>query len=205
MIGKIISLSLIEKFLLKNGWLVKDSFDPASRTLLTRARREIPPDELIYPKPTYYYHRRPAEEVLGHVLEDLGRLETLDHSSLVLKINQSLETPPPGFDCRLCGQCCRRMRDAFQGLVTREEVRYWRAMGHGKNPAPGPGKNHARIHRLRSLGQSQNRGVFQALPLAGPVGRLEPFPLPDPRVQAHQVPGFSLFPRAGGIQRLSCF
>jgi Fe-S-cluster containining protein len=121
-------LSLVEKWLLRQGWQVSDFFDRAENRVLSRAQG---PGglALVYPKPT---HAKPGEDRaarLAAALQELAGLLGLDQGGLAERIRAEYDQAPPGFVCRLCGQCCGRLGDAHRGLVSVEEVELWRALG----------------------------------------------------------------------------
>ena len=37
--------------------------------------------------------------------------------------------PPSGFNCKQCGNCCLKLRDAFETCATEEDIRLWEEKG----------------------------------------------------------------------------
>jgi len=37
--------------------------------------------------------------------------------------------PPSGFKCKQCGNCCLKLRDAFETCATEEDIRLWEEKG----------------------------------------------------------------------------
>lgn len=130
-----LTLSLAEKYLLKHGWRVRDVYDQDARVFFTLAEREDrAPDApvLRYPKPTYYYANLDAGPYLDALLDRLAAFEAAPRAEIEARVRAVMDEPLPGFDCRVCGHCCRHLRDAHQGRVSAEEVAVWRAMGQDK-------------------------------------------------------------------------
>lgn len=121
-------LSTVEKWLLRRGWRVSDSFDQSENRVLTRAEG-LGGQSLVYPKPT---HARPFEDRAARIREALDALSGilgLARVELENRIRDEYDQSPEGFACRLCGQCCARLGDAHRGLVSVEEVELWRSLG----------------------------------------------------------------------------
>ena len=124
-----VNLSLLEKYLIRNGWTVRDQFDAKSGRVLSEAFRAGSNAVFTFPKPTYNYIGQDRGAELELALGRLGELEQAETGVLIGKIMKEPFDSPEGFSCKLCGQCCYRMRDAYQGLVSMEEVDYWRSLG----------------------------------------------------------------------------
>ena len=124
-----LSLSLVEKHLLLNGWTLKDAYCPETRRVMTRAFRGDRPEILEYPKPTHLYDDLDPARETGRLLTALAVLEGRSPRELTADMLAAFGRPPDGFRCRVCGDCCRRFRDAYQGLVSAEEVAAWEAAG----------------------------------------------------------------------------
>lgn len=129
-----LTLALVEKYLLKHGWRVRDLYDHETRIFFTHAEREDEPSapSLRYPKPTYHYAQLDLAPFLDTLLDALAQYESSDRATLEARVLRVLDESPPGYSCKVCGHCCRALRDAHQGRVSAEEVAVWRAMGLNK-------------------------------------------------------------------------
>lgn len=123
-----LSLSLVEKYLLKSGYLVRDYHDQASGRIMTRAWRPFTA-EFVYPKPVYDYDDGGRGWVLKRLLEEMAEVFGRDLPSMAREVARGALAPPPDFSCQACGQCCERLGDAFRGRLSREEVDAWRRRG----------------------------------------------------------------------------
>ncbi|MBU2550570.1 MAG: YkgJ family cysteine cluster protein [Proteobacteria bacterium] len=124
-----LTLSILEKYLLKHGWQVKDEYDHSKKMILTRIFREGTDAALIYPKPLYHYIGLDTAAILQTQLTTVAAWEGLEAKALSDKVRAEWDRPPEGFVCKKCGLCCRRFRDAFQGVLSEDEVRSWRTAG----------------------------------------------------------------------------
>ena len=124
-----LSLSLLEKYLIRKDWKVNDHFDRASGRVIVSAFREGSNAILEYPKPVYHYKGQDREADLALAMIRLSDLEQVELDVLARGILEEPLISPAGFSCTICGQCCERMRDAYQGLVSWEEVENWRSRG----------------------------------------------------------------------------
>jgi Fe-S-cluster containining protein len=129
-----LTLALAEKYLLKHGWRVRDLYDEETRVFFTYAEREDEENApvLRYPKPTYHYPTLDPKPYLDVLLDALARYEACDRAALETRVRAVLDEFPEGYSCRVCGHCCRALRDAHQGRVSAQEVAVWRAMGLDK-------------------------------------------------------------------------
>ena len=131
-----ITLSLVEKYLLKHGWRVRDVYDDATRVFLTLATREAESEDdavlLRYPKPTYRYEHLDIAAYCAALLDRLAELEAVSRPEIEARVRATFDETLPGYACRQCGHCCRELRDAHQGRVSYEEVEVWRALGLGR-------------------------------------------------------------------------
>jgi Fe-S-cluster containining protein len=144
------SLSALEKYLLRHGWELEDNCDPATGLVATTASRPGTGESLTYPKPAYLRPERDRAVDLAMAMEAVARIEGVPTARLARDMAETLARTPDGFACRQCGQCCGRMRDAFQGRVSLEEVEYWQGLGL------------TRILRLVQARQTPNGAVFRA-------------------------------------------
>jgi Fe-S-cluster containining protein len=123
------SLSLLEKYLLKRGFFVRDVCDPRDNVVWTVCSREGLPGEVRYPNPHYHHLSRDRAADLQAALASASVLLGVPDEALAAQVAQIAVMPPAGFACRLCGVCCESMSDAFRGRVSYEEVAAWREMG----------------------------------------------------------------------------
>ncbi len=122
-------LSMVEKYLIRQGWSVRDLWLPGKTEVWTAAQRPEGDCALRYPKPTLLTPGQDRSAALAELMDRLALLEGLNFEALSLKVMAEFSRPPLGYNCRMCGQCCTRFRDAWQGLVSVEEVEGWRRMG----------------------------------------------------------------------------
>ena len=125
----VLSLSLLEKYLLRTGWTVTDHTDASTGIVMSWAERDIFFETLKYCKPTFYYPGYNRDGDLRHNLSVLARLEGRSDEEMESVVRKILEEPLPGFTCRRCGRCCREAPDAFRGLLSVEEVIAWERAG----------------------------------------------------------------------------
>lgn len=179
------SLSLLEKYLLKRGFSVRDVCDPRDNVVWTVCTREDLPGEVRFPKPQYHHVARDRAADCQAALAAAALLLDVSAEVLAAQVAQVAVMPPAGFACRLCGACCETMPDAFRGRVSYEEVAAWRERGlfrilrlvgveerggytlytAWKNPKNG--KHFKRCPWLRSLPGGQGRGcaIYEHRPL----------------------------------------
>ncbi|MFH1135555.1 MAG: YkgJ family cysteine cluster protein [Pseudomonadota bacterium] len=124
-----LTLSLLEKYLIRNDWNIEDRFAPESGLVMSEAFRTGSNAVLTYHKPTYHYIGRDRQADLNRALLRLGELEQVAANVVTRKIMAETFVAPPGFSCQHRGRCCHQMRDAYQGLVSLEEVEYWQSLG----------------------------------------------------------------------------
>ena len=123
-----VTLPHVEKYLLKTGWSVQDYWDFARQTYMTRATGPTG-RELDYPKPGYLGVHTDRNQELLRLLHSLGQAVGMDAQALCAEILRVVNLSPQGFSCRSCGRCCTRVRDAFQGNLTSEDVILWEERG----------------------------------------------------------------------------
>lgn len=124
-----VSLSALEKYLLRRGFTLSDGFDAGSRRVVTRAIDPEGRPALNYVHPGYDYHGLDRAAELSRAMAAAGLALGLDPAAMTAAVAAGLSTLPEGFACRQCGRCCACVRDAFQGRVSREEVDWWRQLG----------------------------------------------------------------------------
>ncbi len=125
-----VSLSILEKHLLRLGFALRDHCDARSGLVTTVATAPDGPNtgKLRYPKPTYLFHGRDRAADTMALLADMALLLCRPPSVLAQQALAGLGVSPPGFACVQCGRCCTGNRDAFQGRVSPEEVEAWAAL-----------------------------------------------------------------------------
>ncbi len=123
------TLSTLEKYLLRQGWTVRDLCEPFTGRVITVAERQEDGARLAYQNHAYHYHGQDREQELRRALADLGRIKNTPPEALALEITSTFAMPPLGYNCIQCGDCCERFRDAFQGRVSCEEVEAWQRLG----------------------------------------------------------------------------
>lgn len=124
-----LSLSVLEKFLLKSGFEVANHCDAASGLILCTAERAQDGASLTYPHPLYEFHGLDRDRCTLRLAEDMAALWGLSPEALSLQALAGFDLPPEGFACRLCGHCCSCLGDASHGRVSPEEVREWTEAG----------------------------------------------------------------------------
>ncbi len=122
-------LSMVEKYLIRQGWSVRDQWRPGLAEVLTLAQAPGGACELSYPKATVLVPGQDRPAALASLMAGLAEHEGTKPEALAVKIMAGFSLSPAGFRCRLCGQCCTRFRDAWQGIVSVEEVEGWRRAG----------------------------------------------------------------------------
>jgi Fe-S-cluster containining protein len=127
--GPDLSLSLVEKYLLRLGWTVSDTCNLKTDLITTVASAGESGPVLSYAKPTYSFAGRDRKEDLNRLILQLSLLEGVSPEMEAQRIRQETAVVPEGYSCGRCGRCCTQMRDAFQGVVSEEEVEYWRSLG----------------------------------------------------------------------------
>jgi Fe-S-cluster containining protein len=127
--GTALSISLVEKYLLRLGWSLADTCDSRTNLITTLASAGELGPFLSYAKPSYSFTGRNRKEDLSQLIQQLSILEGVTPEIETRRIHQKNAAMPEGYICRRCGKCCTQMRDAFQGLVSEEEVDSWRALG----------------------------------------------------------------------------
>lgn len=124
-----LSLSVLEKHLLRLGFALRDECDPRTSVVTTVATGpDEQPGQLRYPKPTYLFHGRDRAADTTALLADMAALLGEPPSVVAARALDGLATPLAGFACVQCGRCCTRVRDAFQGRVSPEEVDAWASL-----------------------------------------------------------------------------
>jgi Fe-S-cluster containining protein len=123
-----LSLSAVEKYLLRHGWTVSDTCDPKTDLIMTTATSPNLGSTLSYPKPSFSFLGRNRKEELDGILRLLSIMEGVSPETETLRIRMEMACSPTDHSCIRCGKCCT-MRDAFQGVVSEEEVAYWRSRG----------------------------------------------------------------------------
>jgi Fe-S-cluster containining protein len=142
-----LSLSLLEKYLLRNGWTVRDRTAPNTGMVMSVAEHDFFSETIHYCKPTFYYleYDRCADVRQG--ISILARLEGRTVQEMESVICSAFDRPVQGFTCRRCGRCCGDTPDAFRGLVSVEEVMAWERNGHE--------------HILRFIHQEERKGLVR--------------------------------------------
>lgn len=124
-----LSLSVLEKYLLKQGFEMSDHCDPHSGLVLSVARREADGAELTYPNPLYEFRGLDRDQCALRLTEDMARIWGVAPEVMALKALAGFDLPPTGFSCQFCGRCCERLGDASRGRIAPEQVREWEAAG----------------------------------------------------------------------------
>lgn len=122
------SLSLLEKFLLRRGFEVRDRFQPLLGRTFTEAEHPESGLRFVYPHPKEEVEEEDRGGELAAALTEVATGLGMTVGELERELAAALEAHPEGWECRVCGGCCR-LRDAFQGTVSPEEVAAWRAAG----------------------------------------------------------------------------
>jgi Fe-S-cluster containining protein len=124
-----LSLSVLEKFLLKSGFEVTNHCDAASGLVLCTARREADQAFVTYPHPLYEFRGLDRDQCTLRMAGDVAAIWGLTPEALALKALAEFDLPPQGFACTRCGRCCLRLGDAARGRIAPEQVREWEAAG----------------------------------------------------------------------------
>lgn len=122
-------LSMVEKYLIRHGWSVRDLWQPGKAEVLAQAQAPGGACELRYPKPTVLVPGQDRQAALAQLMAGLAPFEGSTPEAMAVKVMAGFSLPPQGYSCRMCGQCCTRFRDAWQGLISVEEVEGWRRLG----------------------------------------------------------------------------
>jgi Fe-S-cluster containining protein len=124
-----LSLSALEKYLLRRGLVLTDGYDAASRRVITRACDSQGRPALAYVHPAYDYHGLDRGAQLAGALAAAGEALGMSPQAVAEAVAADFAAQPEGFACRRCAACCTGLRDAYQGRVSREEVDWWRLLG----------------------------------------------------------------------------
>ncbi len=125
-----LSLSVLEKYLLKLGFQVQDHVDPQSGKIRTRASG---PNgwEVEYPAPLYVYTDVDRQSEVQRVLNQIALwLGISDTQALAKSVFATCIASIDGFICKNCGRCCTKVLDAYQGRVSPEELEEWMEQGN---------------------------------------------------------------------------
>ncbi|WP_051694473.1 YkgJ family cysteine cluster protein [Desulfohalovibrio reitneri] len=120
------SLSVLEKYLLRRGFAVRDRCLRDGTVLSIAAHSFL--GEVVYPNPFYHYLERDRAEDTRRAAEEAAVLLDMEAGELRGAALAGYARTPAGFACRRCGGCCS-MADAVHGRLTLEEVEYWREAG----------------------------------------------------------------------------
>ncbi|WP_051261418.1 YkgJ family cysteine cluster protein [Desulfovibrio inopinatus] len=124
------SLSVLEKFMLKMGFQVGDIVDRTSGRITCRATA---PNgwSVDYPSPLYVYPEMDRRAETRALFERLAAwLGETNLEALTTSIITTCITSIEGFVCKNCGRCCTKVIDAYQGRVSPEELAEWIALGN---------------------------------------------------------------------------
>lgn len=124
-----LSLSVLEKFLLKQGFEMTDHCDPVSELILTTARREADGASFTYPNPEYEFRGLDRDRCILQLCEDMAKAWGVAPEVMGLRALAEFDLPPAGFTCLRCGSCCAHLGDAARGRICPEQMRDWEEAG----------------------------------------------------------------------------